>query len=124
MSINIEWANNEETALTFSFSDRWTAQNLYSAVAEFCKLTEEKSHPVRAIIDLGSPVHTPKDLLALLQISFRKFPSNIERAILVSNSSYWNSIFRILDSACVISFPYEYVGNVDDAYELLEEYAL
>lgn len=124
MSIRIEWANSAETVLTFTFSDRWTAQNLYLATSELCKMIEERPYPIHTIIDVGSPINAPKNLLALLRATFKKFPSNVERAIIISKSSFWNGIFSTLNSANAIPFPYQYVRDTDDAYGLLEEYVI
>jgi hypothetical protein len=120
MSIDIGWVNIEETVIAFNFRGKWTAEDLYLGVDDFSQIVAAKPYPVHMIIDLSYSITPPPNLLTLLRAALRKFPSNIEQAVIISKSNYWPRVFLMLDSADLVPFPFQYVYNADDAYELLE----
>jgi hypothetical protein len=124
MFVDVGWINVEETVIAFNLRGNWTTGQFYLAADKLSNLVQEKNYSVHLIIDLSYSTVVPSNLLTIFRMGFKKFPPEIEQAIIIVKSGFWQRLFLMLDSADLVPFPFQFVENADEAYKILEKYLL
>lgn len=65
MSINIVWANSEQTAIHIAFAPGWTWEHLKSAIQRADSMIASVEHTVHLLIDLSSAGGIPGDFMTM-----------------------------------------------------------
>jgi hypothetical protein len=64
MPIEVNWFNEQKTAVLMNFEGQWTWEPFYAAIDEAFALLDTISHKAALIIDLGNSEGLPKNSIA------------------------------------------------------------
>jgi hypothetical protein len=87
MSITVEWANTEKTALHFVFKDNWTWTEFLAVVEQGRVMTESAPHKVDHIYDVRQSHGLPSGAMGQFRSLRNRSPNNLRRRVLVGASS-------------------------------------
>lgn len=95
-AITVDWLDDRQTCVLWQFHRRWTADEYFEAVECSNRLIASKWSPVDVIADLGDYVPTTHNVLVLARRGFGYRPANLGRVIIVSQSAFWQRVYRMI----------------------------
>ena len=126
MKIQVNWHNEQQTVLYYSFEVGWDWKDMYDAFAQARDMMESVDHHVNIIMDLSHVSLIPKGALAKIRWAFESpKQKNIGLTVVVTPSSFIKSMIDLgtkLWGRAVKQWSVVFVTTLEEAYMLIEEY--
>jgi hypothetical protein len=98
MTVTAKWDNEEQTVLRYVYEGQWTWDEAWEAMAEAAAMTTTVPHIVDAIIDMSASKGMPIGAITQLRTSRKLKPSNRGLFIIISNSTLFNTLPKIVQT--------------------------
>jgi hypothetical protein len=122
MGIAVRWDNNERTIIRYTYTARWTWDELYTALAEQAALQASVTHEVAILVDARNTNIVPEGFIAQVKRVAERMPPHTGLRIIVSGNPFIKSLFLLVSKL----FPHMigdmlFVATIEGAYSLLHE---
>ena len=123
MGIMVAWDNDEKTIIRYTYSSRWTWNELYAALDEQAALQATVSHDVAILIDVRNVHLVPEGFISHVKRVGERVPKNTSARVVVSNSPFLKSLFLLASKLFPhITHDIQFVATIEEAYALLPEH--
>src|SRR5215207_11715106 len=117
MGIAVVWDNDEKTIIRYTYTARWTWDELYTALAEQAALQASVAHEVATLIDARNTNIVPEGFVAQLKRVVERMPPRSGVRIIVSGNPFIKSLFLLASKL----FPHmigdmRFVATLEEAY--------
>jgi hypothetical protein len=123
MPIQLDWGDYDHNFVIMTFRGKWVGDEFLYAITRLSEMSQSKASEIELMVDMRDSQNPPHNLITLLRFTLnRPLPSHITQVIVISNSSFWNHIYSMLEISLgdKIRCPVRFVASVDDAYDSLE----
>ena len=97
MSVQMDWDNQQKTALRLTFVAPWTWDEYEQISGEIAQAFASVPHPVDLIIDVTQAVHIPAEALYQLRDAYADTTTNLGQYILAGASPEFERLFTAAD---------------------------
>lgn len=95
MPVRAYWEDETHTLVHYNFEGNWTWDELYPAYYQAIEMEKSVPHRVDVILDMRQSKKIPSNALMHIKNISDKQPPNIGLSVLVSNSAFLASMYRI-----------------------------
>jgi len=117
MAITVDWADFEETVIIWQLRGDWDGDDFYKARTECIQLAMNTARNINLIIDLNFSSRAPNNMLLLVRGLFVQCPPNLEKIVILSQTSFWHRIFEMARTSAKFAHPMFLVDSIEDAYK-------
>lgn len=123
MAIQVRWQNAENTAITWTFNENWTLQDMHMAYVRTCEMIAAQDHRVDliGIIEHSMPFES---LDFVRHYTIGELPPNFGTFILVGTNHHLYVIFTLMRMMETHRLPTVWVGSLAEANALLSSRSL
>lgn len=123
MKVSIDWDNDEQTIVRYTFEQGWDWQDLYAAMDNAGDMIETVPHSVDVLMDLSQSNLIPKNAISQIKRGYDnpKKP-NIGLTVVVTPNSFMNAIVSMAKkiwSGGQDVWELEFVKTVEEAYSTI-----
>ena len=120
MAVRVQWDNDQRTIVRYIFEGKWTWNDFYPAYNQAIEMEKSMPHRVHAIIDMRKGIGVPANVLMHVKDISDKQPDNIGLSIIVTSSSFVQSLYHIgIKFYSKIDYYFRVVETLDEAYKLI-----
>ncbi len=122
MEISVEWDNQEQSLMRWTFPTHWTWQDYDTAQRTANGMLKTVPHKVGIIGDMRATVLLPRNAIAVYHSTLAKLPANRGRIVLVGPSGFVRemvAIFRKLYPRKSYDFLFVFANTLEEAREIL-----
>lgn len=126
MSIQIKWANPEQTAILLEFERGWSWDDLYGAIKRADNLITSVSHTVNLIIDIRQAGGLPRDFMRVASDVFEQGEARPNEGMKIVVGAGWliqgaYNTFQKVYGHRLQNRPFIFASSLDEAYTMLEK---
>lgn len=124
MKVNVDWDNDEQSIVRYTFDSDWNWQDLYTAMDNAGKMIETVSHRVDVLMDLSNANIIPKNAISQIKRGYDNPKSpNIGVTVVVTPNSFMNAIVLMAKKVWGDKgeWELEFVKTLDDAYSTIQK---
>lgn len=124
MKVNVDWDNDEQSIVRYTFDSDWNWQDLYAAMDNAGKMIETVSHRVDVLMDLSNANIIPKNAISQIKRGYDNPKSpNIGVTVVVTPNSFMNAIVLMAKKVWGDKgeWELEFVKTLDEAYSTIQK---
>ena len=120
MSIIVDWGDLDETILMWRFPRQWDGDDILVALDESRRLAESQQHPIDVLVDMQQIRKSPSNLMTIFKFALSQPIVNIRHIIVISYSSYFRSIFNVMQKMYPKLPKVRFADDANHAYEMID----
>jgi hypothetical protein len=124
-SVTATWGDAAQTCINWSFQGKWTGSDYFESLVQLWGLIDSKPYSLNLLVDMQYSRANPSNLVALMQAAIRnRQPCNIRRIVVVTNTSYWQSLYEIASrhNSVIAGLDVHFVATPNEANKLLNAF--
>jgi hypothetical protein len=96
MPITVQWDNDEQRVMRYTFEGRWTWDEYHHAIDEAFGLVKDLPYIVNMMLDFSSSNLFPSNALTHFSSSMKTPPRDFDAVVVVSGSRFVDTLVSIL----------------------------
>ena len=124
MKVQVDWDNEEQKIVRYTFEQGWSWPDLHQALDDAGKLINTVSHRVDVIMDISSANLVPKGALSQINRAYNNpKPPNIGITIIVAPNSFMSAMVNMAKKIWggKSDWQLEFVNTIGEAYQIIKE---
>ncbi len=120
MPVRVYWEDESHTLVHYDFVGNWTWDELYPAYYQAIEMEKSVTYRVDVILDMRQSRRIPANVLMHVKNISDKQPPNIGLSVLVSNSAFLASMYKIgVQFYAKIGHYFFLTTSLDEAYQMI-----
>ena len=121
MSITVNWDNEAMTRIRFTFTGRWTWDDMFFAIDERDAMITGRDYHVDVIMDMLESRQLPANVLGQADTLVRKHASKVRHVVIVGGANrFIKSMYGLFVKVSRVSkMHFHLVDSMEDAYSII-----
>lgn len=127
MGVNVNWANEEQTIVSYTFADEWTWDEFYRCWDWLKAAMDASNQPISIIMDLRASRTIPPDIMKHLKAILLQMHPNFSRATAYVGAGMLKTVYpvvlRQLAPEMVGQVQAFFAPTLEEARQLLDDWS-
>lgn len=94
--IDVQWANNQRTAILWIIPSKWTTQEYEAANQKMLHMIEGQAQPISLILDMRNAGAVPQGVLSMMHRTYREQKHLIQAITIINHNGIWERTWKTL----------------------------